>query len=309
MINGVLLINKDEGITSNSLVNKVKRILNSKGIECKKIGHAGTLDPNAKGLLVVLINGATKLSDYLLLKDKAYIAEIEVGKSYDTLDVWGKLQEEKSLKEQDLNYINNHVDEVLNSLKGLQRQMPPMYSSIKVEGRKLYELARANEQIDLTNKIREVEIFDVKRKNKPFLTKDSEVRFSVYFKVSKGTYIRSLAKTIGEKLGYPSSMSGLTRLKSGEFDILKSHTIEEIEVGNNLLVKNMIINMKDCIDSIVKYNANDKIYNDCLNGRAIKKEELNIDSDKVAIVYQDNLVAIYEYDIVSKKYKAKTVWN
>ena len=125
MINGVLLINKDEGITSNSLVNKVKRILNSKGIECKKIGHAGTLDPNAKGLLVVLINGATKLSDYLLLKDKAYIAEIEVGKSYDTLDVWGKLQEEKSLKEQDLNYINNHVDEVLNSLKGLQRQMPP----------------------------------------------------------------------------------------------------------------------------------------------------------------------------------------
>ena len=286
-----------------------QRILNSKLMECKKIGHAGTLDPNAKGLLVVLINGATKLSDYLLLKDKAYIAEIELGKSYDTLDVWGKLQEEKSLKEQDLNYINNHVDEVLNSLKGVQKQVPPMYSSIKIEGRKLYEIARANEQIDLTNKIREVEIFDAKMENNPTLTDDSEVRFSVYFKVSKGTYIRSLAKTIGEKLGYPYAMSKLVRVASGNFDILKSHTIEELEMGNNLLVKDMIINMKDCIDNILIIDASDKIYSDSLNGRPIRQEELNVSSDIVAIVHETNLVAIYEYDSINKKYKAKTVWN
>ena len=309
MINGVLLINKDEGITSNSLVNKVKRILNSKGIECKKIGHAGTLDPNAKGLLVVLINGATKLSDYLLLKDKAYIAEIEVGKSYDTLDIWGKIEEERALNEKDLAYINSHIDEVLNSLKGVQKQVPPMYSSIKVEGRKLYEIARANEQIDLTNKIREVEIFEAKRENNPILTDDNEVRFSVYFNVSKGTYIRSLAKTIGEKLGYPSSMSALTRVASGNFDILKSYTIEDLEMGNNLLVKDMIINMKDCIDNIYMFDANDKIYSDSLNGRPIRQEELNVSSDIVAIVHETNLVAIYEYDSINKKYKAKTVWN
>ena len=309
MINGVLLINKDEGITSNSLVNKVKRILNSKGIECKKIGHAGTLDPNAKGLLVVLINGATKLSDYLLLKDKAYIAEIEVGKSYDTLDVWGEIEEDKALNEKDLAYINNHVDEVLNSLIGVQKQVPPMYSSIKIEGRKLYEIARANEQIDLTNKIREVEIFDAKMENNPTLTDNNEVRFSVYFKVSKGTYIRSLAKTIGEKLGYPSAMSKLVRVASGNFDILKSYTVEELEMGNNLLVKDMIINMKDCIDNILTIDANDKIYSDSINGRPIRQEELNVSSNIVAIVHETNLVAIYEYDSINKKYKAKTVWN
>ena len=309
MLNGVLLINKDAGITSNSLVNKVKRILNDKGIECRKVGHAGTLDPNAKGLLVVLINGATKLSDYLLLKDKAYEAEIELGKTYDTLDIWGNLLEEKVLKEEDLNKIKNQIDEVLSLLIGKIKQVPPMYSSIKIEGRKLYEIARANEKIDLSDKIREVEIYEATRKSEPVLDTDGTIKFSVYFKVSKGTYIRSLAKKVGEDLNYPSSMSALTRVKSGDFDIVNSHTIEEVQGGNNQLIKSMLINMKDCISSIEKVEADEVIYNDCINGRPIKKEKLNVCGDLVAIIYKDDLIGIYEYDKINNIYKAKTVWN
>ena len=307
MINGVLLINKDEGITSNSLVNKVKRILNANGIECKKVGHAGTLDPNAKGLLVVLINGATKLSDYLLLKDKTYISEIEIGKTYDTLDIWGNLIDEKKLNEADLLNVKNNIDEVIKSLIGKQKQIPPMYSSIKIEGRKLYEIARANEKIDLSDKVREVEIYEANRLNDPFLANDHTIRFSIYFSVSKGTYIRSLAKTVGEKLGYPSSMSKLTRVKSGNFELESALTLKEIELGKSQLIKERLIKMQDCIDNITKFEATEKIYNDCINGRPIKIE--NIKDKLVAIIYKSELAAIYEYDTINKIYKAKTVWN
>ena len=304
MDNGILLLNKEDNITSNFVINKIKRILNQKDITCKKIGHAGTLDPNAKGVLVVLINGATKLSDYLLAKDKEYIAEIEIGRSYDTLDIWGKLEEEKKLEKDDLDKIKANIDEVLNSFKGKLKQLPPMYSSLKINGRKLYEIARNNESVDISSKEREVEIFEIKRLNDPFLTSNHTIRFSISCKVSKGTYIRSLAKMIGERLGYPSCMSGLTRTKSGEFDIKDSYTINDIELGKYQLIK-----MIDCIKNMKILDADDKLYSDCINGRFIDNNILNLKDERIAIKYNDDLLAIYELDKNNNRYKAKTVWN
>lgn len=301
MNDGILLLKKTANITSNAIINKIKYQLNHQGIKIDKIGHAGTLDPNAEGLLVVLINGATKLSDYLLLNDKEYIAEIELGKSYDTFDIWGKLEEEIALDDSDLKAINERIDDILNSFIGEIDQIPPMYSSIKIDGRKLYQIARDNETIDLSNKIRKVKIFSIGRLNEPKLTENHTIRFEIKCKVSKGTYIRSLAKLIGEKLNLPSCMSSLIRTKSGKYKIEDAYTIDDVLVG-----KYQLINMLDCLDDFYILDANDKIYNDCVNGRFLK---LNREEARIAIKYQEKLLAIYEFDEENKYYKAKRVWK
>ena len=301
MNDGILLLNKGDNITSNAIINKIKYQLKDKGIKIDKIGHAGTLDPNALGLLIVLINGATKLSDYLILNDKEYIAEIELGRSYDTLDIWGKLDNEKTLNNDDLLKIKEQIDDALSSFVGEIDQIPPMYSSIKISGRRLYQIARDNEIIDLSDKIRKVKIFKIERLNEPYLTEFNTIRFSIKCFVSKGTYIRSLARDIGIKLNLPSCMSSLVRTKSGKFSLDDAYTIDDILVGNYQL-----INMLDCIDDLYQFNADDKVYNDCINGRILK---LNLDKEIIAIKYKDNLVAIYEYDKMNKLYKAKRVWK
>ena len=301
MNDGILLLKKDKNITSNAIINKIKYQLKNKGIRIDKIGHAGTLDPNAEGLLVVLINGVTKLSDYLLLNDKEYIAEIELGRSYDTLDVWGKLEEEISLNEDNLKEINERIDDVLASFIGEINQIPPMYSSIKIEGRRLYQIARDNEIIDLSDKIRKVKIFSLIRLNEPTLTTNHTIRFKIKCKVSKGTYIRSLAKSIGEKLNLPSCMSSLIRTKSGKYKIEDAYSVDDVLIG-----KYQLINMLDCLDDFYILDADDKIYNDCINGRYL---HLNLKEEQIAIKYQEELIAIYELDKDNNYYKAKRVWK
>ena len=226
---GIILLNKKYGISSNAAVNDVKWALKRQGKDIKKVGHAGTLDPNATGLLVVLINGATKLSDFLMLENKEYIAEITIGKSYDTDDIWGKLTEEALIDEKEYLNIKNNIDEVLKNLIGKNKQIPPMYSSIKYKGRKLYEIARDGESVDLSSKEREIEILELERIS-DVEYKDEMVVFSIKCLVSKGTYIRTLAKKIGECIGYPSAMSALVRKQSGDYKLENAYEIDDIKV-------------------------------------------------------------------------------
>ena len=297
---GILLLKKDKDISSNAIINKVKWTLNNNGFKVDKIGHCGTLDPNATGLLVVLINQATKLSDFLLLEDKTYIANILLGKSYDTYDVCGKLEEEKLLNEKDLEYVNNNIDDVLKSFLGISMQIPPIYSSIKMNGRKLYEMARNNEEIDIEAKKREINIYDIKLLSKPILNEDHTITFDIKCHVSKGTYIRSLAFDIGKKLNMPSCIKELERCNSGCFDIKDAYTLEDIKVGNYHL-----INMLECIKNMPVFNADNEMYNDIINGRKIK---INCNDEIVAIAYENELAAIYEHD-TKDIFKAKRVWK
>ena len=297
---GIILLNKKYGISSNTAINDIKWALKRQGKDVKKVGHAGTLDPNATGLLVVLVNGATKLSDFLMLENKEYQAEITIGKSYDTEDVWGNLIDEYQINEDEYQEIVNNIDQVLKNLIGVSKQIPPMYSSIKYHGRKLYELAREGEQVDLSSKEREIEILNLDRiSDVKFI--DGTVVFSIKCLVSKGTYIRTLAKKIGECLGFPSAMSALVRLSSGDYKLENSIDIEDVKIG-----KYQMETMLSSLKNIRIFNANLTVKDRCFHGKQVRLD--GVKEDEVAISYQGELIAIYERDH-DNIYKAKRVWN
>lgn len=255
----ILILNKPKNISSFSYIQKIRKEEN-----IKKIGHAGTLDPLAEGMMIVMANGATKFSDYLMKKDKTYLVEMELGYETDTLDLEGKkINEYKGEIEINIELLN----EVLNKYKGKINQIPPMYSAIKKDGIKLYQLARSGEKIEL--EARDVEIYniyDVKFNNK-------KIRFRC--DVSSGTYIRSLVRDIGRELGYYATMTELFREKVGKFckkDFNKKITIEEIldypklDINEKLYLelKNGMTKILDIKDkkydsfSFIKVYCNDK---------------------------------------------------
>ena len=255
----ILILNKPKNISSFSYIQKIRKEEN-----IKKIGHAGTLDPLAEGMMIVMANGATKFSDYLMKKDKTYLVEMELGYETDTLDLEGKkINEYKGEIEINIELLN----EVLNKYKGKINQIPPMYSAIKKDGIKLYQLARSGEKIEL--EARDVEIYniyDVEFNNK-------KIRFRC--DVSSGTYIRSLVRDIGRELGYFATMTELFREKVGKFckkDFNKKITIEEIldypklDINEKLYLelKNGMTKILDIKDkkydsfSFIKVYCNDK---------------------------------------------------
>ncbi|MFA6375562.1 MAG: tRNA pseudouridine(55) synthase TruB [Bacilli bacterium] len=291
-MNGIIIVNKEKGISSFFQIKLINRILG-----CKKIGHAGTLDPLATGVLVVLLNDATKLSDYLINDTKEYEVEITIGIKSDTYDITGNIEEEVKV-----NKISD-VDNVLKSFLGKSMQKPPIYSAIKQQGMKLYEKAR--EKMDIKVEPREIFIDEICRIS-DILYVDNKAVFSFKVKVSKGTYIRSLCVDIGNKLGYPALMSNLIRLKSGEFRLEDSYSIDDIKSGNF-----KIINMLDALKRYSIIEVNNEVYKLVLNGRIIEKKLLNtkgeLVEDLLVLKYNNNLLAIYEKK--DEYYKAKRIWK
>lgn len=214
-MDGIIVINKPKGCTSHDVVNKVKRIFNT------KVGHTGTLDPNATGVLPILVGKGTKLSYYLMEHDKEYVVTLQLGIKTDTADIEGKVIEERQILTE--NMTKENVQKVLASFLGKQEQIPPMYSAIKVNGKKLYEYARNNEKVEV--KQRQIEIYHIKLLE----IKQEEKQILFQVKCSKGTYIRSLCEMIADKLGTVGYMKELQRIRVGKFDILNTITIEELE--------------------------------------------------------------------------------
>ena len=264
----VIVVNKEKGVTSRDVVNKLCKIFNT-----QKIGHTGTLDPIAEGVLVVCIGKATKLVELLTTYDKEYIATVKLGALTDTLDTDGTVIEERkiNLKKEDL--INT-----LNSYIGEYNQEVPIYSAVKINGKKLYEYARKS--IDVKLPKRKVSIYDIKLLD----FNDSEYKFKV--KVSKGTYIRSLIKDINDKLSIIGSMSSLVRTKQGKFNINDSYKLGDIE-NNNYKCYSITDILKDS-DSVI---IDDNLYAKIKNGMIID----NIyNKDIVTFIYKNEVVAIYK---------------
>lgn len=293
-MNGIIIVNKEKGISSFFQIKLINKILKS-----KKIGHAGTLDPLATGVLVVLLGSATKLSDYLINDSKEYVAEITIGISSDTYDITGNIDKQVAVKE-----IEN-IDEVLKSFLGKSMQTPPIYSAIKQQGMKLYEKAREN--IEIIVEPREIFIDEINIISKVLYTDDKAI-FSFKVKVSKGTYIRSLCVDIGQKLGYPALMSNLIRTSSGEFNLEDSYSIDDIREGNY-----KVINMLEALSRYLIIDANDEVYNLVLNGHPLNPNLVNVDFDSlnekdlIVIKYDGNLIAIYEKK--EECFKAKRIWK
>lgn len=251
-MDGIIIINKPKGITSHDVVYKVKKIFN------EKVGHTGTLDPNATGVLPLLIGEGTKLSKYLIEHDKIYKVRLTLGKKTDSADVEGNVIEEKQVDEKNL--TNENVQNVLDSFIGKSKQMPPMYSAIKVNGKKLYEYARKGQTVDI--EAREIEIFEINLINIENLSID----FTVH--CSKGTYIRSLCEDIAKKLDTIGYMEELERLKVGNFCISDSITIEELDENkcNSEFLNEHFITFEKHFENTNEIILNDRKLSLFLNG-------------------------------------------
>lgn len=260
-MDGIIIINKEKNYTSNDVVNIVKKITKS------KVGHTGTLDPNATGVLPLLIGNATKISKYLINHDKEYEVVLQLGIRTETADVEGKVIEEKEVTAEMLNKDN--IEEKLQQFIGKQEQIPPIYSAIKVNGKKLYEYARRGQEVEL--KPRQIEIYSIQLVG--INEKEKQISFKV--KCSKGTYIRSLCEDISKKLGTVGYMKELNRLQVGEFYIKDAVTIsemkEKIEAGN---LENIIT-----IEEIFKNNPQIQLEQEqiepYINGVKINTEKTN----------------------------------
>ena len=216
-MDGVININKSAGMTSFDVIAILRKTLNM-----KKIGHTGTLDPDATGVLPVCVGKGTKLVELLTANDKQYVAEVKLGIITDTQDTSGNILEEKKV-----NVSEEELISAINEFTGEINQIPPMYSAIKVNGERLYKLAR--EGITIERESRKVTVSNIKLN---YFNKEENI-FSMTVDCSKGTYIRTLSHDIGEKLGCGAAMSSLKRTKSGRFDIENSYTIEEIKNMSN----------------------------------------------------------------------------
>ena len=227
MFEGILPIYKQRGITSHDVVFKARKIL-----KMKKIGHAGTLDPEVDGVLLLLLGGATKVSDYAMDLGKSYRAEVCLGIKTITEDLTGEVLEESNVSDIDINKIKD----VLQTLIGEIEQTPPIYSAVKVKGKKLYEYARAG-KFDVEIPSRKVNIYDVEFIEGSDYYKDNKFYFSINISCGKGTYVRTIATDIGKKLNLPSTMSKLTRTRSGKIELDNCLTLSEVE---QLLEKNKL---------------------------------------------------------------------
>lgn len=252
MLDGIIILNKQKGCTSHDVVAKTKRLLK------EKVGHTGTLDPNATGVLPLLVGQGTKLSAYLIEHDKEYIATLKLGEKRDTADSEGAIIEERQIDYSVLQKEN--VEKILQSFIGKQEQIPPMYSAIKINGKKLYEYARKNEKIELEP--RHIEIYKMDLIN---IIKDT-----IIFKVqcSKGTYIRSLCEDIAKRLNTVGYMQDLERSRVGKFDIKDSITIEELEqnIENSEFINQHFITIENYFKDKESIKLDEKRLSLFLNG-------------------------------------------
>lgn len=274
-MNGILLIDKDKGMTSHDVVNRVRRILGT-----RKVGHTGTLDPIATGLIPVLVGEGTKISNYIVADDKEYIGAAVFGSEYTTYDITGDV-----LAKTDHIPSEEEVIKYIEALKGKITQKPPIYSAIKINGKKLYEYARAGIDVEIPE--REVEIFETEvLDNKP-----GEICFRV--KCSSGTYIRSLIQSMGRDLGSYAAMSDLRRTKVGVFNIEDAISLDDLEKLSREEIEARLISIEEALSNMKKFIVPDYFYDRIKNGLQfrMKKTDFNI-GEEVRIYCKGEFIGI-----------------
>ena len=253
-MNGIIIVNKHKGCTSQDIVYKVKKMFN------EKVGHTGTLDPMATGVLPLLIGKGTQCSKYLINHDKIYNVTLQLGEKTDTADSEGKVIETKEVKEKTLKKEN--IEKILEKFKGKQEQIPPIYSAIKVNGKKLYEYARKGQEVEI--KPRKIEIYNIELLN--INEKQKQIEFQV--SCSKGTYIRSLCEDIAQRLGTVGYMLELKRIQVGNFNIKEAITIEQLEnnIDNKEFIEENFIQFEEIFKNKEKIELDDRKLRLFLNG-------------------------------------------
>lgn len=283
----MLLLNKPKGMTSHDCVFKVRKL-----VKMKKVGHTGTLDPDVSGVLPICLGRATKIVEYVTAANKTYEGEVKIGFSTNTEDASGEIVEEKRV---DREITEDEVLNVLHSLTGEIIQTPPMYSAVKVNGKRLYEYARQGMVIERPSRkitIHKLELLS------DIIQNDSTVSFRFRVTCSKGTYVRTLAVQIGEKLGYPSHMSDLKRTSSGEFTLDQCITLNELEnLVENGTVQEHLLSIEDALSHLPKFTINDKVAEKVKNGSVFpvpqELNELQV-GEPITALHNGKILAIYQ---------------
>lgn len=294
MIDGIIIMNKEKGYTSHDVIAKLRGIL-----RLKRIGHTGTLDPDAEGVLPVCIGKATKICDMITDKDKTYEAVLKLGVTTDTQDLSGKI-----LSTKDVNVKFEEVEKVMNGFIGEYLQLPPMYSAIKVNGKKLYELAREGKEIERERRkviIHNIRILD-------YSEEFHEVK--VVVDCGKGTYIRTLLHDVGEQLGCGGAMKSLVRTKVGSFILENAKKLSEIEeMVRNETFDSYVIPLDSMFNGFDKVIVAREYHKLIYNGNSFRIEHLvnkqeEITADWVRVYDADEIfIGIYQYDLEKKYYK------
>jgi tRNA pseudouridine55 synthase len=260
-MDGILLLHKSKGLTSHDCVFKLRKILKT-----KKVGHTGTLDPDVTGVLPICIGRATKISEYVTGSNKTYVGEVTLGFSTTTEDASGE-----KVVEQEVNRTLTRAEilNVLNQLTGQVQQTPPMYSAVKVNGKRLYEYARKG--LEVERPTRNITIFELLLLDDREIFEGTKISFSFKVTCSKGTYVRTLAVTIGEMLGFPSHMSHLIRTASGPFHLDECSTLQEIETAmEEGDISSLLIPMERALSHLPNLQLDDTVALKVKNGAVLE---------------------------------------
>ncbi len=279
-MDGFIIVNKPKDMTSHTVCNRIRSIMNT-----KKVGHSGTLDPLATGVLVVAVGKATKLINYLENQDKTYIAEALFGLQTDSYDILGNTLN----IDENSNPTDSEIDLALKELKETNTQIPPIYSAIKVNGKKLYDYAKNNEEVEIL--ARKIKIYSLKR-----ISNITNKKVNIEVSASKGFYVRSLINDLGIKLNTYAVMSNLIRTKAGLYDISISQTLDEIKEFGPI-----IHSIEETFAHLKRIDVNDYIAKLVKNGVVLDERQFTL-NEMFKIYHNNKLIAIYEpFD--NKKYK------
>ena len=267
MISGSLLINKEIGLTSRQEVNNVSRKLGE-----KKAGHIGTLDPFADGLLIVLLGSSTKISPFLEVMDKTYLATLKLGAKTNTGDLTGEMVETKEIPE----LKKDEISKVLQGFLGKSMQIPPIFSALKVNGQEMYKYARKG--IEIERKPREIEVFDI------HLISSEKDEITFLAKVSKGTYIRTLGEDIAERLGTVGHLTKLSRIAIGPYSLKDAKKSSEVTENDLLPIEKMLSHIKT-------FEVEGELAKKALNGMHFR---LPINDENILLKDKNGIIAYYK---------------
>lgn len=283
-MNGILPLWKEKGMTSHDCVFKLRKILGT-----KKVGHTGTLDPSVEGVLPICIGQATKVAEYVTDSGKEYVAVVSIGTATETEDADGEVVTSDLSPKQ---ISRSQIEEVLAQLTGEITQIPPMYSAVKVNGRKLYEYARKG--IEVERPERKVFIHDIKLLDPVQSYEGEEVQFRIRVACGKGTYIRTLAVQIGELLGYPAHMAALVRTSSGTYRQADCRTLDEVrELQEAGEITTILRPLEDALADFPSVEISEELYDKIMNGQVLPEHPLLQSDESIVFTTKEKAIAVY----------------
>lgn len=296
-MDGILPIYKETGMTSHDVVFKLRRILNM-----KKIGHAGTLDPNVDGVLPIALGKATKTIEFLQEAGKIYTGSITLGFATTTEDLDGEVVAKKAIVTP---FSVDEIKEAMASLTGEIIQIPPMYSAVKVNGRRLYDYARAGETVERPR--RQATIYEFNLTSEPVFDVQKQTQsFTFVARVSKGTYIRTLAVDLGKQLKVPSVMSQLTRVSAGGYDIAHAHSLNDI--ANRMQLENelgdWLMPLSTAVEQFIHVELNDEQWEQVKHGIGQPASLLEPIQDKIVLTYHGEVKSVFHWRKDKNQYRA-----